>query len=96
MVDVFDKSYNGNRGRWLSPQTVLSFQPTGWNITVPTDSAKQICAGIEDMRLSINEDDFSSMVPRANDELEDDIGAMVLNFRIHEHTNVYWMTPPIG
>lgn len=70
IVEIFVKHDNEKRGKWLSPRTMLSFDPASCTGTDTAGNGKTMCAAIEDVRPAIVENSFASVITKANDELE--------------------------
>lgn len=73
MVQLFQRGKNGKRGEWSSPKKIIKIDQDGRNVFVPGKLGKTVCAAFEDVRLAIEENEFSKIVSDALDALDNEI-----------------------
>lgn len=75
IVQVYVKSGNEKRGKWLSTTSVIRFDPESVVVTVNGGQGNRISAAVEDVRLAVEDDEFADHVQegidRINQALED-------------------------
>ena len=80
MVEIYIKKQNEKRSKWSGPKPVLKFDPVSGTVTVPGQNGRQVCAAIEDVRISVANSKLSRKIQVSLDMmdklLEEEIGAI--------------------
>ena len=73
MVEIYIHGKNNKRGEWSLPKTIIKIDKEGTNIFVPGKSGKTICAAYEDVRIAVGENEFSKIIAKALDDIDEQI-----------------------
>lgn len=77
LVEVFVKGQHEKRGKWSSPRTVSSYDPTTLTVTLPCRNSNTVKAAFEDLRHAVQNDSFSDMAWKANDDVDETIRTLL-------------------
>lgn len=69
LVEIFQHRKNNKRGPWSSARKIIQIDDNNRTITVPGRNGKTVCAAFEDVRMPINNGDFSAEICEEIDQL---------------------------
>lgn len=69
LVEVYLMYDNDKRVKWLSPPTVISFDPNSWTVTLPAGNGRTMNSSIEDILHALTGESLASSVLQANGTL---------------------------
>ena len=70
-VQLYIPGSHGKKGKLLLPRPVTSYDLKSRNVTVPGSNNRLLTAGIEDVRISTEDDDLGQLLTEAIDNLDE-------------------------
>lgn len=79
LVEIYIKRSHAKRGSWTAPSTVVNVDYHSGVVNIPGSNGKIVKAAFEDVRPVIDDDSFAKLLRDANDELYDNLHALLTN-----------------